>query len=118
MYNRKWEVIMMLYRIYSQAGGTRIFTEPRSRSRLPYCTAKEMRTRYPDGNFIIIGEIGGFVRPSTEGDRLLTGEEKTLPILPRGSLKKPFEWITGYIAVGEHTYIAAIGNLISAFLRS
>ncbi len=108
---------MMLYRIYPQVGGERIFTEPRSRSRLPYCTAKEMRTRYPDGNFVVIGEIGGLARPSTDEDRLLTGEGKTLPILARGSLKKPFEWVAGYIAIGEYTYIAAIGSPISAFLR-
>lgn len=107
----------MLYKIYPQAGEVRLFTEPRSRSRLPYCTAKEMRARYPDGNFVIIGEIGGITRPLTVGDRLLTGEGQALPILPRGNLKKPFEWVAGYIPVGKHTYIAAIRSLIPAFLR-
>jgi hypothetical protein len=107
----------MLYRLYQQADDARLFTEPSSRSRLPYRTAKEMRKRYPDGNFIIIGEIGSFVRTPTSGDWLLTGEEKIIPILPRGSLKKPFELIAGYIAVGENIYIAAIRNLLPSFLR-
>ena len=107
----------MLYGIYVQAGEVRLFKEPRSQSRLPYCTEREMRMRYPDGDFVIIGEIGGIAQPSADGDRLLTGDGSILPILPRGSLKKPFEWIFGYIAVEEHAYIATIGSLIPAFLR-
>lgn len=107
----------MIYRIYPQTDSAKFYTEPRSRSRLPYRTVKEMRARYPDGSFIIIGEIGGIARPPNNGERLLTGDGKTLPILPRGSLKKPFEWITGYIAVDKNTYIAAIGSLIPSFLR-
>lgn len=107
----------MIYKIYPQAGGARLFVEPRSRSSFPYCTAKEMRTRYPDGNFVIIGEIGGIAQPSADGDWLLAGDGRALPILPRGSLKKPFEWIAGYIAVGKHTYIAVIRSLIPTFPR-
>lgn len=107
----------MLYRLYPQGNRTRLYVEPHSRSRLPYRTVKEMRQQFPDGNFVIVGEIGSFTRPPTDGDRLLTGDGKTLPILPRGSLKKPFEWISGYIAVDKNTYIAAIGSLFPAFLR-
>lgn len=106
----------MLYRIYAQTGETRLFTEVRSQSRLPYCTAKRMKIRYPDGNFVIIGEIGGLARPPTNGDRLLAEGGKILPILPRGSLKKPLEWIVGYIAVENNTYVAVIRSIFHLFM--
>jgi len=107
----------MFYRLYSQTNDARLFMEPRSRSRLPYRTPKEMRERYPSGEFDIIGEIGSFARPPTNGDKLLTGDGQALPVLPRGSLKRPFEWIAGYVAIDKNTYLAAIGSLIPAFLR-
>ncbi len=106
----------MLYRIDPEAEKTRIYTEPYSLCRLPYHTAKEMRERYPDGNFVIIGEIGVFARSATAGDRLVTDEEKTIPILPRGSFERPFEWIAGYIPVEKNTYIAAVKSLIPSCL--
>jgi len=81
----------MLYRVYLQTGSAKLYTEPRSWSRLPYRTAKEMLDLYPDDNFAVIGEIGGFVRPRNCRNLLLTGDGRALPILPRGSLKRPFE---------------------------
>lgn len=107
----------MFYRLYPQTNDARLFTKLHSRSRLPYRTAKEMRERYPNGNFVIIGEIGSFARPPTDGDKLLTEDGQILPILPRGSLKRPFEWIAGYVAVDKNAYLAAIGSLIPSFLR-
>ena len=107
----------MLYQLYPQAHEARLFTEPRSQSRLPYRTEKEMRSLYPNGNFVVIGEIGSFARPPTDGDRLLTGDGQTLPILPRGSLKRPFEWISGYIMVGENAHVAAVKSIFSSFFR-
>ena len=106
----------MLYRIDPEAEKTRTYTEPYSLCRLPYHTAKEMRERYPDGNFVIIGEIGAFARSATAGDRLVIDEGKTIPILPRGSFARPFEWIAGYIPVERSTYIAAIKSLIPSFI--
>lgn len=106
----------MLYRLYKQTDKARILVEVRSQSRLSYCTAKEMRTRYPDENFVIIGEIGGITRPQTNGDWLLAEGGKLIPILPRGCLKKPFEWIIGYIAVEKNTYVAVIGGFFYLFM--
>lgn len=108
----------MLYRLYPQTCSAKFYTEPRSRSRLPYRTAKEMRELYPDNNFAVIGEIGGFARPPNDRDRLLTEDGTILPILPRGSLKRPFEWVSGYIEVGENTYLAAIRGVIPTFPRT
>lgn len=105
----------MLYQLYKQTGDARILIEVRSRSRLSYCTAKEMRLQYPDGDFVIIGEIGGISRPPANGDWLITEGGKALPILPRGSSKEPLEWVAGYIAVEKDTYIAVIRSLFHFF---
>jgi hypothetical protein len=103
----------MLYRLDPQTSAAQFYTEPHSRSKLPYRTAKEMRKLYPDHSFAVIGEIGGSARPPHGGDRLLTGDGKILPILPRGSLKKPLEWVIGYVAVDKNTYIAVVKSLFS-----
>jgi len=72
---------------------------------------------YPDGSFVIIGEIGNFAKAYADQDVLLINAGKALPIFPRGSLIKPLEWIVGYIAVGENTYVAAVRSLFPSFLR-
>jgi len=107
----------MLYWLCPQAEEIRLFMEPHSRSRVPYRTAKEMRILYSNGNFVIIVEIGSFARPPTDGDKLLTGDGQAIPVLPRGSLKRPFEWFAGYVAVDKNTYLAVIGNPLSSLLR-
>jgi len=107
----------MLYRIYQQMDSAKFYTEPHSRSSLPYRTEKEMRIRYPDGNFSVIGEIGNLAQFQTVGDALLSDNGMQIPILPRGTLKKPFEWVAGYVAVEKNTYLAAINSLIPLFLR-
>lgn len=117
LYNFEWEVAGMLYRIAPQTDALKLYREPRSGSKLPYRTVKEMKQLYPNENFAVIGEIGGVVRPPKEGDRLLLGDGKTISILPRGSLRKPFEWVDGYIAVNSTSYLAAIKGLIPSFLR-
>lgn len=111
------EVIAMIYRPFSQGDGKYFYTEPYSRCRFPYHTVKEMHKKYPDGNFVIIGEIGSNSFVTTEGDWLLLGDGKTLPIFPRGSLKKYCEWIIGYIAVEKDTYIAVVSSMFPSFLR-
>ena len=105
----------MHYRIVPQTNALKLYREPHSGSKLPYRTIKEMRTLYPNGNFAVIGEIGGFARPPDDGDLLLIMDGKSIPILPRGSLIKPFEWVAGYAAVDENTYLAVIRSLIAIF---
>ncbi|AFM42305.1 hypothetical protein Desaci_3412 [Desulfosporosinus acidiphilus SJ4] len=107
----------MHYQLYPQTNQTRIFTEKNSRSKIPYCTARKMRELYPDEDFVIIGEIGNFAEVFGGQDVLLTGSGKAIPIFPRGSLMKPLEWIAGYVAVGENTYVAAVRSIIPTFLR-
>lgn len=107
----------MIYRPYAQADQTRIFTQKYSRSKIPYRTAKKMRELYPDGRFVIIGEIGNFAKTAQDQDMLLTAAANAISIFPRGSLRAPFEWIAGYIAVGENTYIAVVKCLFPSFLR-
>jgi len=43
----------------------------------------------------------------------VTGTGKSIPIFPLGSIKKPFEWVDGYAAVGENTYVAVVKSLLS-----
>lgn len=105
----------MLFRMVPQTNTLKLYREPHSGSKLPCRTIKEMRELYPDGNFTIIGEIGGFARPPNDGDRLLIGGGKSIPIQPRGSLRKPFEWVAGYVAVDENTYLAAVRSLLVVF---
>lgn len=100
----------MLYRIHVQSDKTRFYTEVRSLCKIPYIPAKEMKKRYPDESFIIIGEIGGFACASAAVDKLYVEEGKLVPILPRGSFKKPFEWVTGYTEVQNNHYVAIIGS--------
>jgi len=76
---------------------------------------KKMKELYPNKNFIIIGEIGSMIKIFNSQDTLLTDDGKAIPISPRGSLKRPFEWIAGFIAVGENTYIAAVKSIFPAF---
>ena len=76
-----------------------------------------MREMYPGGGFVIIGEIGNFAEACAGQDVLIISAGKAVPILPRGSLIKPFEWIAGYIAVGEKIYVAVVRSLIPTFLR-
>lgn len=50
-------------------------------------------------SFVVIREIGSLARVPDDGDRLWVGCGKSIPILPGGSLKRPFEWVIGYTAV-------------------
>ena len=102
----------MLYRIERNVDCAKLYREPRSRSKLPYRTAKEMRELYPDGGFNIIGEIGGFACAPDRGDFLIEDNGNKIPIHPRGSLIPPFEWVAGYIPVGKSSYLAVIRSLL------
>ena len=102
----------MTYHISLQTEKTRFFTEVYSCSEIPYFTVKGMRKRYPDGNFVIIGEIGCLEHAPADGDWLCTEDGKAIPIFPRGSMKRPFEWVLGYTSVQENSYIAVIGGVL------
>lgn len=106
---------MMLYKIHPQNEELKLFREPHSRYKVPYRTVKEMQKLYPDGDFTIIGEIGGIARPPKVGDLLLITNGKFIPILPRGSLRKPLEWVSGYVEVDKNIYLAAIRSPITIF---
>ena len=106
---------MMDYNVHPQNEELKLFREPHSRYKVPYRTIKEMQKLYPDGDFTIIGEIGGIERPPKVGDRLLISNCKFIPILPRGSFRKPFEWVCGYVAVDKNIYLATIRSPITIF---
>jgi len=76
-----------------------------------------MRELCPGGGFAIVGEIGNFSKPTGCQDIFLTNDGKELPIYPRGSLIKPFEWIAGYIRVDKNIYIAAVASIFPYSLR-
>lgn len=108
----------MIYHICPHTNQTKFFLEKYSQSRIPYYTARQMRELYPRWGFVIIGEIGNFAKPFEAHDMLLESAGKAIPIFPRGSMVRPFEWVAGYIAVGENTYISAIKSIFPKCLRS
>ncbi|NLX63504.1 MAG: hypothetical protein GX022_01810 [Clostridiaceae bacterium] len=55
-------------------------------------------------------------RAPTDGDRHCTAEGNVVPILPRGSLIKPFEQVVGYTAVQSNHYVAVVGGLFHLFM--
>jgi len=105
----------MIYRIKPQMDSPKFYREPHSGNNIPYQTVKEIRKLYPDNNFTVIGEIGGFVRNLDNRNLLDIGDGKTIPILPRGNMKVPIEWVAGYVEVDTNSYIAAIRSIISFF---
>jgi phospholipase/carboxylesterase len=107
IYNKR-EVTVMLYRIDPHINSLKFYREPYSGNKLPYRKVKEMQEIYPDGKFVIIGEIGSVKLPPKDGDCLIISSGNQIPILPRGSHIKPLEWVTGYVAVGENTYLAVL----------
>jgi len=111
------EVIEVLYQIYHKAGQTRTFIEPNSGCILRYYSKREMNRQYQDKNFNIIGEIGCYGRPPNKADYLLVDSLRKIPIYPRGSIIKPFEWVIGYTAVGENSYLAVVRSLLCWFMR-
>jgi len=75
-----------------------------------------MNEMYPDGSYKIIGEIGNFAKKYPGQDVILIGMGESIPIFPRGSAKKPFEWVAGYAAVEEDTYVAVVKSIIPRFI--
>lgn len=90
-------------------------TERYSRSSVPYYTKKQMNEMHPNGNYEVIGEIGNFAKKYDGQDVILNENGTSIIIFPRGSLKKPFEWVAGYAALEENTYVAVIKSVIPSF---
>lgn len=106
----------MFYQVNIHAGKPGFFTEVRSHGKIQYITVREMKKLYPDENFVIIGQIGSLSHEPTVGDWLCTEDGKIIPILPRGSLKKPFEWVVGYTEVQDKKYVAVVGGFFHMFM--
>jgi len=102
----------MVYRFYPKSNAECYMTERHSRGRIEYYSKRKMDELYPDGNYEVIGEIGNFTKKYVLQDEIETITGKSIPIFPRGGLKKPFEWVVGYAAVGENTYVAVIKSVI------
>lgn len=83
---------------------------------IAYYSKQKMNELYPNGGYEVIGEIGNFAKKYAEQDVIVTDTGKSIPIFPRGSLKKPFEWVSGYAAVEENTYVAVVKSLITRAL--
>lgn len=103
----------MVYRFYPKSNAKCCMTERHSHSRIEYYSKQKMNELYPDGDYVVIGEIGNFTKKCVLQDVIETNTGKSIPIFPRGGLKKPFEWVVGYAAVGENTYVAVIKSVIS-----
>lgn len=87
----------MFHKINPEMKSSKFYRESHSGNNIPYQTVKEIRKLYPDNNFTIIGEIGGFAWNSDSRDLLDIGDSKTIPILQRGSMMVPLEWVTGML---------------------
>lgn len=111
-----YRVIRMIYRLDPMIE-IRFSTKKYGRYGIPYLPVRKMKKMYPDGGFVVIGEIGNLARTPSGRDILLTGDGTEVSIFPRGCMRRPFEWIVGYTAVEENTYAAVVQNLFSAFLR-
>lgn len=98
---------------FVQAGqGTLYMLEPNSTTIITYYSKSKMKKLYSKNEYEVIGEIGNFTKKYPKQDEILAETGKRIPVFPRGSLKCPFEWVTGYAAVGEDTYVAVVKSII------
>jgi len=102
----------MTYRFYLKSIDMLHITERQSLSQIAYVPKQEMDELYPDGGYEVIGEIGNFAKKYASQDVIVTDTGISIHIFPRGSLKKPFEWITGYAAIEKNTYVAVVKSII------
>lgn len=107
----------MLYRADHTVNTAGHYVEPFTRSRLPCRSAREMQALYPNGDYLIVGEIGVVTLMAADGDLLLAGDGTEVPICPRGSLTRPFEWVSGYIPMGGDVYAAATASIFPIVFR-
>ncbi|MEI7883839.1 MAG: hypothetical protein WCI30_00640 [Clostridia bacterium] len=107
----------MEYRFYSAAKNTNYITERHSKSGIAYASIEQFQELFPRGGYEIIGDIGNFQKKVFAQDFILTDTGNRIPIFPRGSIRKPFEWIVGYAAVGEKTFVAVVKSIIPSFFK-
>ena len=107
----------MIYQTYPMSIETLHMKERHSCSQIAYVSKQKMYELYPNGNYEVIGEIGNFAKKYTSHDVIVTDTGKSICIFPRGSLKKPFEWVAGYSAVEENTYVAVVKSVIPKLLE-
>ena len=102
----------MTFKIILRGPGTLYMLEPNSSTLIFYYPKSKMKLLYPKNEFEVIGEIGNLAKKYSNQDEILAETGKRIPVFPRGSLKRPFEWVTGYAAVGENTYVAVVKSII------
>ncbi len=106
----------MTFRFYDNRYETHYMKERHSNSTITYYSKHKMEELYPEGGYDVIGEIGNYAKRYVELDEIITDQDKSIPIFPRGSLHKPFEWVVGYAAVDINTYVAVIKSVIPIYL--
>ncbi len=77
-----------------------------------YCTKRKLQALHPAGDFTIIGEIGNFARCYAKQDVIETTTERSIPIFPLGTCRRPLEWIVGYAPLGHGLYVAVVKGII------
>lgn len=102
----------MVCQFYLKNDYTLHMKERHSKRQIAYYSKRKMDELYADGRYEVIGEIGNFAKKYSSQDVILVDSGSNVPIFPRGSLNKPFEWIAGYAAVGENTYVAVVKCVI------
>lgn len=102
----------MTFQIVQGVHSTCHMLEPNSSTVVTYYPNYKMKRLYPKDEYEVIGEIGNFSKKYSDQDEILAETGKRIPIFPRGSLRHPWEWVTGYAAVGENTYVAVVKSMI------
>lgn len=102
----------MIFQFCLKRYDTNYTAKRHSNSIITYYSVHKMEELYPDGGYEVIGEIGNYANRYPNMDEILTDTGKSILIFPRGSLKKPFEWVAGYAAISENTYVAVVKSMI------
>ena len=108
----------MTFQFFQIRYDTQFTLEGHSNTIIIYYTKRKMNELYPNRDYEVIGEIGNCSKIYPNQDEILTEEGKHIPVYPRGSINRPFEWIIGYAAVGEKTYVAVVKGIIPQALIS
>lgn len=102
----------MTYQFIQTRQGSHYTLEPNSNTIVNYYSKNEIEKLYPKGEYHVIGEIGNFAKQYPKQDEILTETCKRIHIFPRGSIKKPFEWVCGYAEVDMNMYVAIVKSIL------
>lgn len=108
----------MNYHFYPLSDDVFYMIERHSHSKIAYYSKKRITRIYHDNGYEIIGEIGNSAKRYASQDIIITDTGRIIPVFPLGSLKKPFEWIAGYAAVGKNTYVSVVKSIIPRWLKN